>query len=79
VPKVVKKPLGAAKRAIAAAHCTTGKVSRAYSKKVKKGRVIKQKPAAGTELANGGKVNLTVSRGRPPAAATAARGGRRRR
>ena len=50
--------------AIAAGHCSTGKVSRAYSRKVKSGRVISQKPAAGASLPSGSKVNLVVSRGK---------------
>jgi beta-lactam-binding protein with PASTA domain len=36
----------------------------AYSKTVKRGRVISQKPKPGAVLPNGGKVNLVVSRGR---------------
>jgi hypothetical protein len=59
--------LAAAKRMIALASCHIGSVHRAYSKAVKRGRVISQRPKPGTVLPNGGKVNLVVSRGRKPA------------
>jgi hypothetical protein len=64
VPKVKRKPLASAKRRIAAAHCRTGKVTKAKSKTVPKGRVISQKPPAGKKLAAGSKVKLVVSRGK---------------
>jgi beta-lactam-binding protein with PASTA domain len=49
---------------IARANCRVGKIRRAYSSAVKKGRVIAEKPKPGTVLPNRGKVNLVVSRGR---------------
>ena len=55
----------AAKRTLARANCRVGKIRRAYSK-VKRGRVISQKPRFGAVLPGGGKVNLVVSRGRRP-------------
>jgi hypothetical protein len=55
----------AAKRTVARANCRVGKIRRAYSKSVKRGRVISQKPTFGAVLQGGGKVNLVVSRGRP--------------
>jgi hypothetical protein len=64
VPNVRGKPLSAASKTIKAAHCRVGKVKRAYSKTVKKGRVVSEKPKTKTKLASGGKVNLVVSRGR---------------
>lgn len=66
VPNVKGKALGAARSAIAASHCAVGTVAKAYSSKVKKGRVISQRPAPGTTLAEGSKVNLTVSKGKKP-------------
>ena len=63
-PKLRRKALPDARRAIARANCRLGKIRRAYSKTVKRGRVISQKPKPGTVLPNGGKVNLVVSRGR---------------
>jgi beta-lactam-binding protein with PASTA domain len=49
VPKVKGKRLRAAKRAIRRAHCSVGRVRRAFSSSVKRGRVISQKPHPGTE------------------------------
>jgi hypothetical protein len=64
VPNVKRKTLPAAKRAIARANCRVGKVSRAYSKPIRKGRVISAKPKPDTVLPKGSKVNLVVSLGR---------------
>jgi hypothetical protein len=58
--------LAAAKRTIARAKCRVGKIRRAYSKTVKRGRVISEKPRPGTVLPNRGKVSLAISRGRKP-------------
>jgi beta-lactam-binding protein with PASTA domain len=65
VPKLKGKSLAAAKSALTQAHCQAGKVTRKYSK-VKKGRVISQRPKPGTNLAAGAKVNLVVSKGKRP-------------
>jgi hypothetical protein len=65
VPNIKGKKLPAAKRAIAGAHCRVGKIRRAYSKTVKRGRVVSEKPKPGTVLLSG-KVDLVVSRGRSP-------------
>jgi hypothetical protein len=46
------------------ANCRVGKVRRAYSKIVKRGRVISQKPGFGAVLPKGAKVTLVVSKGR---------------
>jgi uncharacterized repeat protein (TIGR01451 family) len=64
VPNVRGRLLPSAKRALARAHCRTGKVTRRYSSKVKKGRVISQEEPAGTRLDPGTRVDLVVSRGR---------------
>ena len=64
VPNVRGKTLSAASRRIKAAHCRVGKVQRAYSKTVTKGRVVSERPRPKTKLVSGGKVNLVVSRGR---------------
>jgi uncharacterized delta-60 repeat protein len=66
VPKVKGKTLKAAKRAITKSHCLVGKVTRTYSAKVKKSRVISQKPKPGRKLAAGSKVKLTLSKGKRP-------------
>jgi serine/threonine-protein kinase len=57
------KTLSAATRALARANCRVGKIRRAYSKTVGRGRVISQRPKFGTVLPGGGKVNLVVSVG----------------
>ena len=64
VQDVTGQTVSAAKRTLARANCRVGKIRRAYSKSVKRGRVISQKPKPGTVLPGGGKVNLVVSRGR---------------
>jgi beta-lactam-binding protein with PASTA domain len=64
VPQVKGKTLSAAKRAITKAYCALGKVTRTFSKSVKKGRVISQRPKPGKTLAAGSKVELTVSKGK---------------
>ena len=63
VPNLKGKTLSAAKKALARGRCALGKVTRAYSKTVKTGRVVSQRPKAGTKLRKGGKVSVTVSRG----------------
>jgi beta-lactam-binding protein with PASTA domain len=65
VPKVKGKTLKAAKRALTRAHCRPGKITRKYSK-LRKGRVISQKPRPGRHLPVGTKVNLAVSKGKKP-------------
>ena len=73
VPKVKGKKLRAAKRAIRNAHCAVGKVTKAFSKSVKKGRVISQKPRPAKKLAAGSTVKLKVSKGKkktPPHSST---------
>jgi uncharacterized delta-60 repeat protein len=66
VPKVKGKKLAAAKRRIKAAHCAVGKIKRAYSSKVRKGRVISQRPRPGKKLVARSKVRLKVSKGKRP-------------
>jgi hypothetical protein len=64
VPNVKGRPLVTAKRRILAAHCRPGRVTKAKSRTVRKGRVISQRPKAGKRLVRGSKVNLVVSRGK---------------
>jgi hypothetical protein len=64
VPNVKGKKLSAAKRALKAHSCRAGKIKHAFSSKVKKGRVISQKPKKGKHLKHNGKVRLTVSKGK---------------
>jgi len=63
VPKVKGKKLAAAKRVIRKAHCSVGKITKAFSKRVKKGRVISQKPRPGATVPAASPVNLKVSKG----------------
>jgi VCBS repeat protein/PASTA domain-containing protein len=63
VQDVKRQKLSAAKWTIARANCRVGKIRRVYSKRVKRGHVISQKPNFGAVLPGGGKVNLVVSNG----------------
>jgi hypothetical protein len=63
VPDVVGKKKKKAKAAIVAANCTVGATKKKFSEKVKKKKVIKTKPAAGTTLPAGSPVDLKVSKG----------------
>jgi hypothetical protein len=63
VPNVKGKTLAKAKAALKAKKCRTGKVRRAFSGKVKRGRVIRQSKRAGSRHPVNAKVDLTVSKG----------------
>jgi PASTA domain len=65
VPNVRGKTLARARSAIRRARCRTGKVSRGHSR-IKKGRVVRQRPGPATVLRPGAKVSLVVSRGAKP-------------
>jgi hypothetical protein len=65
VPNVKGKGLSAAKGAIQDANCSVGAVTKKFSKKVKKGKVISQSPASGSEKPFGAAVKLVVSKGKP--------------
>jgi len=60
---VVGQRLRKAKTRIRRAHCRVGAVRRASSTLKKKGRVLRQRPAAGKRLRRGARVNLTVGKG----------------
>ncbi|HSR94060.1 MAG TPA: PASTA domain-containing protein [Solirubrobacterales bacterium] len=62
VPKLKRKRLKAAKRAIKQAHCHLSRVVRRHSK-AKRQRVIGQRPRAGSQSPAGSAVKLIVSRG----------------
>jgi eukaryotic-like serine/threonine-protein kinase len=64
VPNVKGKTLTQARRLLAAKRCALGRVSRAYSAKVKRGRIISQSKRPGARFRRGTKVNVLVSRGR---------------
>jgi uncharacterized repeat protein (TIGR01451 family) len=63
VPNLVGQKLAAAKRKLTAAHCKLGKVKKAYSTRVGKGKVQSQSPKARKQLKNGAPVSVVVSRG----------------
>jgi uncharacterized repeat protein (TIGR01451 family) len=63
VPKGVGLTLAKAKSRIRRAHCGVGKISKKFSSRKKKGRVLSQKPRPGKTLPAGSKVNLTVGKG----------------
>jgi beta-lactam-binding protein with PASTA domain len=55
-----------AKKKIVEAGCTSGKVTRKYSTRRPKGRVLAQNPTSDFVLDTGSKINYTVSKGKPP-------------
>lgn len=64
VPKVKGRRLSAAKRAIRHGHCGVGRIQKAFSTRVAKGRVLAQRPRPGALRAPGSPVGLRVSKGR---------------
>jgi hypothetical protein len=73
VQNVEGKTLQTAKLTLARANCRVGKVTRThkkltrtYKERVRRGRVISQRPTFGAVLPGGAKVNLVVRRGRKP-------------
>lgn len=65
VPDVRGRLLERAKRMLVAAGCSVGGVTRGFSKKVKRGRVISERPGPCSGLPELAKVRLVVSKGRP--------------
>ncbi|MEK6274910.1 MAG: PKD domain-containing protein [Actinomycetota bacterium] len=63
VPRVVGRKLPVARTLIRRAHCVTGRIRRARSRRAR-GRVLAQSPRAGRRVRAGTRVNLVVSRGR---------------
>ena len=66
VPNVVGKTEAEARSAITSAGLTVGTVTQEYSNTVPAGKVIRQNPAAGTEVDRGSAVNIVVSKGAQP-------------
>jgi hypothetical protein len=64
VPKLAGTTLPVARRRLARTSCRLGRVGRAYSRKVRRGRIISQRPKAGRRLGYGTAVNVVLSRGR---------------
>ena len=65
VPRLKRKTLAAVNSALAGTACSLGPVRRAYSAKVKKGRVLSQRPAPGAERPSGSPISLVLSKGMP--------------
>lgn len=63
VPDVRNRTLPSVKRRLAKHNCALGKVTRKHSRRAKNGRVIRQRPAPGRQLANGGKVAVVLGKG----------------
>jgi hypothetical protein len=63
VPKVVGLRLAKARARIRKAHCRVGKVTKRFSARKKKGRVLAQRPKPRRTLKSGAKVNLVVGKG----------------
>ncbi len=70
VPEVVGKRLAKAKHAIRSAYCSVGRITRAFSSRVAKGRVISQRPKARKRRPFGAKVKLVLSKGASAASRT---------
>lgn len=64
IPDLAGTTLARAKKLLKKAGCTVGKTKKAKSGKVKKGRVVKASKKAGTVLAPGATVAITVSKGK---------------
>jgi subtilisin family serine protease len=64
VPRLRGLTLLGAKRALVKKGCALGRVTRAYSRRVRRGRVLAQRPGPGLRLRRGAKVAVVLSRGR---------------
>ncbi len=64
VPRLRNMTLVAAKRVLVKRGCRLGRISRAHSRRVRRGRVIAQRPAPGLRKARGARVRVVLSRGR---------------
>ena len=62
VPSVVGRLLASARKLLAKANCGVGAVTRKRAGKRRRGRVVSQRPAAGTRLANGAPVAIVVGK-----------------
>ncbi len=62
VPKLKGKTLKAAKKALRKANCSVGKVKKRHSSRKKRGHILATAPGAGTKLASGAAVKLTVGK-----------------
>jgi hypothetical protein len=63
VPDVRRKAVTRARAMLSARRCRLGRVTRAYSRKVVSGRIIRQSRRPGARLPRGTRVDIAVSRG----------------
>ncbi|MBA3413501.1 MAG: PASTA domain-containing protein [Actinobacteria bacterium] len=63
-PNVRGRTLAVARSMLSRARCRVGAVKRAYSQRVKKGRIISQRPGPRARLPELAKIQLVISRGR---------------
>jgi subtilisin family serine protease len=64
VPRLRGLTLIGAKRALVKRGCALGRISRTYSRRVRRGRIVAQRPRPGLRLRRGAKVAVALSRGR---------------
>jgi PASTA domain len=64
VPNVRGRSLKQAKSRLRRAHCRPGRIVRAFSASVRRGRVISQSPRPGARMKQGTRIKLVVSKGR---------------
>jgi uncharacterized delta-60 repeat protein len=65
VPDLRGKTVSKARAGLKASYCRSGRISKRFSRKVARGRVIATAPQRGARLPGGSRVGLLVSRGRP--------------
>ena len=63
VPNVRGKTVRQARRMLSTRRCALGRVTRAYSRRVRRGKIIAQSRRPGARLPRGTRVNVRVSRG----------------
>ncbi len=66
VPDLKKKTIAEAESALSEVQLNLGKVTQEFSDSVKEGQVISQSIVAGTEVKEGTKVDITISKGKEP-------------
>jgi subtilisin family serine protease len=64
VPNVKRKTVRQARRLLASKRCALGRLTRAYSARVRRGKIIRQSRRPGARLPRGSRVSVVVSRGR---------------
>jgi hypothetical protein len=64
VPNVRGKTVAQARRMLRARRCALGRVTRAYSARIRRGKIIRQNRRPAARLPRGTRVNVVVSRGR---------------